>query len=146
MFDLISGIYFKHKSLVIYFILSCLTALFEIILGWFILHIYNVHVVSANSLSTLAGALLHYYLTLKYAFNASRNYKTAIIYILTFIVGLLIQNVVIWLMYEYIFNVFREFIRFAASKIMSLSVSFFVIFFIRNTIYRKFSGKGNINE
>lgn len=135
----------KNKSILLYFICSATTAMLETGL----LYIFNTaipplknHIVIANTIAIFISSGIHYILTSKLVFKVKMNIVSAAAYLVTFFIGLGIQNVVIWFAYEKLLPplIEQESLLTVGSKILSLAASFFVTYFLRkyiNTLINK---------
>lgn len=128
-----------HKILK-YLVCSVFTAFLETIAGWLFLHMTSCGIVVANTAAVLMGALVHYFITLLIVFEKRNNAKSFLIYILSFVLGLVLQNAIIWLFYEKILFRAAEFWKYTVSKGMSLVVPFFLLYVIRKRLNERIIG------
>ena len=90
------------------------------------------NVVFCNTLSVAAGAVVQYFLSVRYAFMREQSFGAAVIFALTFFLNLFMQDGIIWLC-----NV-RWGMGLTASKLVSISIPFLIIYFIRKWLYHLF--------
>jgi len=129
----------KNKSILLYFACSATTALLETGLLYF----FNIafpplksQIVLANTIAVFISASLHYVLTSRLVFQVKMNIKSATAYLITFFIGLGIQNAVIWLAYEKLLPslIPNESLLTLCSKALSLAASFFITYFLRKWV------------
>jgi putative flippase GtrA len=127
----------KHGRILKYLCFSIITALLETVCGWIILRSFRINIIIANTAAIIISTVLHYFLTLFFVFHKEINYKNIIAYIITFILGILIQNAIIWLFYSIILAGAYEPVRYTISKCLSLAIPFFALYNIRNKLYNR---------
>jgi putative flippase GtrA len=133
----------KHRNIVVYFCCSAAAAVLESILGWFFLKLLPERIVLTNTAAVLIGAVCHYLLTLKLVFHQRISGLSAIIYAATFVFGIVLQDTIIWLMYDLLLKELPEILRYTLSKTISLGLPFFLIYYLRSALNRKYlSGRG----
>jgi len=129
----------KNKSILLYFACSATTALLETGLLYF----FNIafpplksQIVLANTIAVFISASLHYVLTSRLVFQVKMNIKSATAYLITFFIGLGIQNAVIWLAYVKLLPplIPNESLLTHCSKALSLAASFFITYFLRKWV------------
>jgi putative flippase GtrA len=131
----------KYHDILIYLLCSILTALIEMAIGWNLLKILP-DIVITNTIAILISSIIHYLITLKLVFRQKNTMGNVIIYVATFVFGILLQDFIIALFYNYIFVDAGEFIRYAISKILSLGIPFLVIYLLRSFLYKKYNSNG----
>ncbi len=124
----------KHRKILLYILCSVATAGLETGMGWLLIHFLGVEIVYANTAAILIGAVVHYLLTLALVFELRQNVQSAVGYMVTFGIGLLLQNAIIWFCYEVLFGGASSFWRFAVSKGISLVIPFFLTYYLRTVI------------
>lgn len=127
---------FLHFKILKYLCCSVVSALFEAVLGWVLLKLLTNQIVIANTIAIIVGAVLHYFLTLLFVFRKRNNYKSFIIYVSTFLLGIFLQDAVIWFFY-YKLTGMTEVTRYAASKGLSLVIPFYALYYIRSILNEK---------
>ena len=143
----------KYKKMLIYILCSGASAIIETVLllifrrifhsDLFLLGIKIENIVLCNTVAIFCGSVFHYIITSDFVFRVKKNFVSVLIYILTFLLGLGIQNVVIWLIYnKYMVGIIpNDDLRAITGKVLSLATSFFVTYFVRSTINKKFAAK-----
>ncbi|MGI5936946.1 MAG: GtrA family protein [Oscillospiraceae bacterium] len=130
----------KHRNIVIYFCCSAATAVLESVLGWFFLKLLPAHIVVTNTLAIIIGAVCHYFLTLKLVFRKKSSGMSALIYAATFLLGIVLQDLIIWALYDFFLKELPEGLRYWMSKIASLGLPFFAIYYLRSVLNQKYLG------
>ena len=128
---------YKHKydSILKYIFASGITAILETVIGLLLITFLQMSDVVANTVSIIIGSIIHYWIVTKKVFDSDVNYKTVLIYIITFAVGVILQDLVLWIVIRLIGNMFNEQLRYVVAKILSLMVSFFAMYKIRKLCY-----------
>lgn len=134
------NIFEKYRELLIYFICSIITALIEMGIGWNLINILP-DIVITNTIAILISSTIHYFITLKFAFRQKNSKASVIIYVGTFIFGIILQDFVIDVFYNYILMNSGDFIRYTFSKIMSLALPFIVIYMLRSYLNKKYNSE-----
>lgn len=136
----IKDLILNNKKILIYFCCSVGTALLEagllLILKNWVPFFAGKNIVFANTIAIFISSAVHFVLTSKLVFKVRMNVPSAVVYIVTFFIGLGIQNGVIWLCYEKLLPHFirNDTILTLVSKVASLAASFFITYFIRNKL------------
>jgi putative flippase GtrA len=129
----------KNKPILLYFLCSAFTALLETGLLYF----FNIafpplknQIILANTIAVFMSASIHFILTSKLVFKIRMSLKSAGAYLVTFFIGLGIQNGVIWLAYEKLLPplIPNESLLTLCSKVISLAASFFIAYFLRKWV------------
>lgn len=128
-----------RKSLPIYFVCSGFTAGIEFALGWFLLQTFPNQIVVTNIAAILVSSVVHYVITTKYAFGAKRGVESALVYVITFVLGIVLQNAVIWFSYERALVMLSQPVRYVTSKALSLGIPFFALYFLRKSLNERFA-------
>lgn len=140
MKNLVNKIMYQYGKIIKYALCSVVTALLEMVIGWLLLHLLTYGIVVANTASIIMGAFAHYFLTMLLVFEKKNNTKSFIVYVTTFVLGLLMQNAIIWAFYEQLLADKTESLRYVVSKVMSLVIPFFLLYYIRNYLNQKIKG------
>jgi len=95
----------------------------------------SFNIIAVNTSGIIVSTVLHYFLVTSKTFNSKISFATLSIYLATFFIGILFQDLIIWLFYDIILaQIFLEG-RFLCSKAISLILSFFFLFYIRKKLY-----------
>lgn len=127
----------KNRQLVVYLVCSLITTLGEMAIGWAILRVLPDRIVIANTIALVLGAFAHYFLVNKYAFRVRHTIIRAGVYAGTFLVGLLIQNTVVLLMYRYLLESLSDGWQYLLSKIGSMAVALILTYIMRDWMNEK---------
>ncbi len=127
----------KYRKALSYIVVSMSTAVLETIVGLLLINIFDVNEVVANTVGVCVGTLLHYILITGKVFDKKVGYKTIFIYVLTFFIGLAIQDAVVGLVSALLKNVLDVNLSYIISKFCSLAVSFVLMYNVRKFLYSK---------
>ncbi len=109
----------------------------EMAMGWFLLRLFPDRIVVTNTFSVVVSAVVHYLLTLALVFRLKKNYKSAVVYVLTFLLGIVLQNAIIWMFYEHLLENTPLVVRYFTSKVFSLSIPFVFLYYLRSKLNSK---------
>ena len=123
------------KQLCKYFINSCLVTVLDVVIVWVLHMVFHVDVVLANTLGVIAGFLIDYILSVLFVFDHANNKNGFAIYLVTFILGLVLADVLIYIGESRLFVGLEKNLCFLMSKGLSISVPFFILYFIRKKSY-----------
>ena len=119
-----------YRSLLWYFCASGTTAVLDIMLVFALKSTFkDSPIVVINSISVILTTVIHYIWTSLKAFNVKLGVSSLSIYLITFAIGLTIQDLIIWLCYDVLG------LLLLISKGISLASSFFILFFLRKTLF-----------
>lgn len=124
------------KALVQYLFNSILSTILDVIVVWYLLYFTFFSLVVSNTIGILLGFVIHYLLSSKKVFNKPFGINGLIIYFATFLLGVGLANMLIYVCYEYIFQLLNNNLRFIFSKGVSIALPFFAIYFLRRHLYR----------
>ena len=91
------------------------------------------HAVIANTIGVVTGFIIQYFLTSRKVYN-SRNMRTFVIFLLTFLLGLVLANLIVFVSRGYLFHGSDGALAFLVSKGLSIVLPFFVMYFIRKKL------------
>ena len=126
----------KSQPMVKYILCSVFTAFIETVLGLILVNAFSMGIVVANTISIVIGTVVHYFLVTRSVFSSHVSLLTISVYLLTFLIGLALQNAIIWLFYDILLVNVMEWFRFLFSKGISLGVSFLIMYKSRQSLYR----------
>ena len=133
----------KYSQVIKYFIISCGTAVIELCIGLLLINLLHLSEVVSNTAGILIGSAIHYVCVTKKVFDRSVDIRTVVIYVSTFLLGMLIQNGVVWAVCRLLVGVVGKSIGYTVSKVASLAVSFFVLYGVRKFLYAKVTPRDN---
>lgn len=128
----------KYKRLLRYLLNSVLITILDFCVVWFMNIILGCNLVIANTFGVVAGTVVGYYLTAQYVFVAAKGKKGFFIYIFTFLVGLFLANVLIYIGNTFLFATCSKRLNFILSKGLSIIGPFFILYYIRKKLYASF--------
>lgn len=125
----------KLPPIIIYMLISILVAAIDTLIVWVMYRILHFELVTSNTTGVVTGSIIHYRLSSKSVFKTPHGLFGFVIYVITFLFGLVCAD---WLIYfgEYrMFTNYQENIRFLLSKSLSVLVPFFLLYFIRKFLF-----------
>ena len=137
----IRNLWDKNRQVFLYLMCSVIAALVESGIGWIFLRIFPFHITIINTMAIFFGAVIHYFLTSVLVFKIKKNAASVVVYVLSFAIGVLLQNLVIWLFYDFLLKTQTQGVRYAVSKALSLAIPFFVVYFIRKKLNERLARK-----
>ena len=128
----------KYESVISYGLISVGVTLVDVLLTYIFKHFTLL--VIANTIGVVTGGIIQYILNAKLVFHVKNNNKNIAIYVITFIGGLLIANLIIYFS-NMLFSMYlsNDKIVFLISKGLSIVIPFFVLYFVRKELYKKFN-------
>lgn len=137
----------KNKMIIKYFLCSLFCFLIEFVVLFLGKRVID-NIVIANTIAIILSSIVHYFITSKYVFGVKKNFKSILVYLITFFIGMAIQDGVIYITYEKIFVdlIDNNSILTIFCKILSLASSFFITFFLRKLLNKRFSEEEKSNE
>ena len=131
MTEKVKTLYNKQSSAVKYFLLSCFVTLIDFIIYFSLYNFLSVNIVVSNTIAVVAGFAVHYIIGSVSVFKTDYGAKGFIIYLLTFLLGLFLADVIIY----YSDNFFKPFAGKALAsmigKALSIVFPYFVMYYIR---------------
>lgn len=86
--------------------------------------------VVANTIGVIVGFIIQYFLTAQHVYN-NKDLRTFIVFLLTFFIGLILANVIVFFSRNFLFVDMETNLAFLISKGFSIVVPFFITYFIR---------------
>lgn len=136
----------KNKKMLVYLLCSGSAAAIEVVAVLILRRVIKVDIplgftvlpalLAANTAATVLSSTYHYFVTSRLVFKVKNSLSSVAVYIITFFVGLGIQNAVLWAAYNYVFAgmIGNEDLRTLVGKGCSLICSFFIVYFLRNAL------------
>ena len=134
-----------HQSIIKYGLCSVAAAVLEVIFGWILLRMMPGSIVVTNTIAIVSSSIVHYLLIQNFVFEQKNNIESILVYIISFGIGVLLQDFLIWLIYSKLLQEVSESWRYLISKGVSLVIPFFALYYIRsklNEIIKKRHSKG----
>ena len=129
----------KYKALIIYFLVSCLAFVLDIAIVFLITGlaplgqdglIASTVLVTANIAGNFAGFLLSYVLSSKQVFDTRLGVPGLVIYLVTFLFGLVLAATILWLFMKLIGLETLGNLGLLISKGFSVTLPFFILYYI----------------
>ncbi|WP_165835610.1 GtrA family protein [Ruminiclostridium sufflavum] len=114
---------------------SILAAIVDTFIVWMMHGIPGVNILAANTIGVICGFLLHYLLVSKSVFNLEYGASGLIIYFATFLFGLCLADLLIYVGEYYLFSTMKENIKFLFSKGLSIGAPFFALYYLRRLLF-----------
>ena len=96
---------------------------------------FGMHIVIANTIGVVTGFLIDYRLSVHFVFEHAEGKRGFSIYLITFLIGLVLADVLVYLSAEYWFVSMSKFWNALFSKGISIVVPFFFLYFLRKGLY-----------
>ncbi len=125
----------KHERLITYGLISVLILIIDTAIVR-ILVLQGVLIVIANTIGTLTGSLVQYFLNMKFAFKQKVTTTSFFYHVITFIMGIILANIVIYIAYRLGNKYLSEELSFYVAKGLSVVIPFFAMYFARVYLYR----------
>jgi len=125
-----------------YFFYSVIVTVVDTGIVWALVRFSSVHLVTANTIGVVTGFLLHYLLASKTVFDTEYGIAGFVIYLATFLIGLVLANWLIFMSYNYVFHAFALDLRILMSKGVSVAIPFFAMYYIRKYSFLLLNRKG----
>lgn len=125
-----------------YFLYSVIVSIIDTGIVWGLVRFSPIHLVTANTIGVITGFFLHYILASKSVFNTEYGLAGFIVYLATFLFGLVFANWLIFVSYHYAFNAYSVDLRILLSKGVSVGVPFFAMYYIRKQLFIILNRKG----
>ena len=138
MINHVRNIVKKYKKIISYGIISIIITIVDVFVT-FVLNQYTTMLI-ANTVGCICGASIQYILVIKRVFDNKKTVKTTIIFMATFLIGLLMANTIV-VIGEWIFKGVNTILQFSVVKGMSIVIPFFINYFIRKTLYKRIGDK-----
>ena len=130
-----------------YMLYSVYVTLIDTAVVWVLYRILNINLVTANTTGVITGFVIHYLLSSKSVFQTKYGMGGFGIYFGTFLMGLVLADWLIYLGETYLFLDINKDLSFLLSKGISIVIPFFVLYFIRKSLFNIMNNKVvNSNE
>lgn len=135
-------LYTKYNMIIKYFLCSVSSSIIDFAILYVLKGVFD-EIVVANTISIIVSSIFHYIVTSNYVFKVKKNIYSIIIYVVTFFIGLSIQNFVIWVTYTKLFVTLIEndMILTLLSKVLSLGASFIITYMLRKFLNARLKKK-----
>lgn len=135
-------LYKKYNMIIKYFLCSVSSSIIDFAFLYVLKGVFD-EIVVANTISIIVSSIFHYIVTSNYVFKVKKNIYSIVIYVVTFFIGLSIQNFVIWVTYTKLFVTLIEndMILTLLSKVLSLGASFIITYMLRKFLNARLKKK-----
>lgn len=135
-------LYKKYNMIIKYFLCSVSSSIIDFAILYVLKGVFD-EIVVANTISIIVSSIFHYIVTSNYVFKVKKNIYSIVIYVLTFFIGVSIQNFVIWVTYTKLFVTLIEndMILTLLSKVLSLGASFIITYMLRKFLNARLKKK-----
>lgn len=130
------GIVYKYNKLIRYFSFSVFVTFIDFFIVWILMKFFGLSIVFANTIGVIIGFIIHYILSSKSVFDTKYGIKGFIAYLGTFLIGLILADLLIYISYKYFMYFFGNYTSLMLSKGVSILAPFFIMYFLRKLIYR----------
>lgn len=141
MIESLRKITLKNISLMIYGFNSLLVTILDVFIYWMLLRYTGISIVGANTIGVVSGFIVHYGLSSKKVFKTNYSTRGFIVYLLTFLLGLALADWLVYISFHYLFLYLGPNGRQLASKVVSIVIPFFALYYLRKYIYEKMNSK-----
>lgn len=139
---ILKELYKKYNMIIKYFLCSVSSSIIDFAILYVLKGVFD-KIVVANTISIIVSSIFHYVVTSNYVFKVKKNIYSIVIYVVTFFIGLSIQNFVIWVTYTKLFVTLIEndMILTLLSKVLSLGASFIITYMLRKFLNARLKKK-----
>ncbi len=125
----------KKSPLLKYFGYSIWVTIIDVTIVWILHNLFKINILGANTFGILVGFIIHYLLASKSVFDSEYGARGFFIYFATFLFGLCLADLLIYIGMYYLFITFNNNINFLLSKGLSIVVPFFALYYLRKFLY-----------
>lgn len=127
---------YKTSPFIKYFGYSILVTIIDVAIVWILHNLLNINIVGANTIGIFTGFIIHYLLASKSVFDFEYGARGFYIYFVTFLFGLCLADILIYIGSYYLFNTLNDSFNFLLSKGLSIGVPFFALYYLRKFLYK----------
>lgn len=127
----------EYKRFLKYFLISIIVTLIDIIVCYLLENYMlpnsiqlNIKILVANTTGIIVGFVIQFFLVSKHVYNKS-DMTTLTKFFLTFLLGLFLQDTIIVISRHFIFEGSSTGVAFITSKLFSIAIPFFFIYYVR---------------
>lgn len=124
----------QHKSFFNYFIISVFVTIIDIAVSRLLENVTTE--VVANTIGVITGFVIQYVLCTRKVYAGS-DAHTAIVFFLTWLLGLALADGIVYLMRVKLFDREEGFLYFMIAKLASIAVPFFITYFLRKKFIKQ---------
>jgi putative flippase GtrA len=120
---------------------SIFVSLIDTAIVWILYRGIHFNLVIANSAGVITGFIIHYTLSSKSVFQTKFGLRGFFVYFITFLLGLLMGNMIILTGEQHFFLGLNRELRFLLNKGISALIPFFVLYFLRKLLFDMINSK-----
>jgi len=121
----------EYLRLSSYLFFSLVVTLIEMVIGWLLLQCMEDRILIVNTIALTIGAVIHYLLTTRFSFRKPYTLSSIGVYAASHVLGLIIQNAIIFALYHHLLDGLSEGLQYVLSKILSMLAALIITYFIR---------------
>ena len=118
----------RYRGFFRYLLFSFYAAIWDSATVWVLFTVFEFSIVLSNTAGVIMGFLLHYLLSSRSVFHTQYSLKGFVIYFLTFLIGLVAANYIVWSVFYLAEPGFGHTVAFLFGKGLSNVIPFFLIF------------------
>lgn len=126
----------RFRMIISYFSHSVVSTLIDVALVWLLLRITSIHLVTANTVGVISGFSVGFFLDVRRTFSSRYSLLTFMVYLGTFLLGLVIADWLIVSCYNMVIPYTSTDSAFLISKGASVIIPFFGLYFLRKYLYK----------
>jgi len=127
----------RYKMVLTYFSHSVLSTVLDTAIVWWLLKYMKLDITLANTCGVVSGFVLGFFLDVKRTFRSNYTPATFAVYFGTFLLGLVLANILITTTYGAAGILLPQGWAFLFSKGVSVVVPFFAMYIVRKFAYQK---------
>lgn len=108
--------------------ISCMAGIIDFSLAYFLFEKMKFNYILASNIGIAAGFLFQFLTGMKYVFKPQNYIRSFLVYLITFIIGVIIANGILWISFD------GMRLPFMISKLLSMVLPFFFIYFLRKIL------------
>lgn len=136
----------NKRKLLTYAGFSVIATIIDASVVWVLKHQCGLPITSANTVGVTVGFLVHYLMASKRVFDQRYGLSGFIIYLSTFIIGLCLSDLIIWLSYDIVFRGQVSTGNFLISKGIAAFIPFLFLYYLRALLYGHLRQKTQANK
>ncbi len=132
----------RFRMILTYFSHSVLSTVVDTAIVWILLRYEKVDITWANTAGVVAGFILGFFLDVKRTFRTRYSLPAFAVYFGTFLLGLVLANVLITATYNAAIGFLPQAWAFLIGKGVSVAVPFFAMYLVRKIAYQALDQRG----
>lgn len=141
--DLVKGLFKRimTRPLLSYLFNSVVVTVLDSVIVWILYRLLKVDLLVSNTVGVITGFIVHYILSVKAVFRTKYDTVSFIVYLATFLFGLVLADYLIYIGEHNLFLNAGADASFLLSKGISIVLPFFLLYFIRKLIFNYLSNR-----